>query len=119
MNSYQETLKNKMNDFAHFVYRLTRDFPKEERYSSVSQMRRSALSVILNYIEGYARSSGKSRAAFLDIAYGSLMETDYLLSFVKEENYISEENYQVVKAQSHEIGAMLYTEMNNLKKSLN
>ena len=42
-----------MDEYVHLVYRLTKKFPKEELFGVVSQLRRSALSVILNYIEGY------------------------------------------------------------------
>jgi len=44
-----------MDEYAHFVYKLTKSFPREEVYGVVSQLRRAALSVILNYIEGFAR----------------------------------------------------------------
>lgn len=119
MNNYQESLKNKMDSFVHFIYKATRNFPREEMYSSVSQIRRSSLSVILNYIEGYARNGIKSRVSFLDISYGSLMEADYLLTFSRDEKFISEVDYVESKRLSHEIGAMLYTEICNIKQSLN
>ena len=54
---FKEKLKLKMDEYVHFVYNVTRKFPKEELYSSVSQWRRSTLSIILNYIEGYARKN--------------------------------------------------------------
>jgi len=50
MNKYQEQLKKKMGEYVHFVYRVTRSFPKEELYGSVSQWRRATLSIVLNYI---------------------------------------------------------------------
>jgi len=53
--NFKENLKKKMNEYVHFVYKITRSFPKEELYGTTSQLRRSALSVVLNYIEGFAR----------------------------------------------------------------
>lgn len=50
-NNFSKKLKNKMNGYAHLVYEITRKFPKEEIYGSTSQLRRAALSVVLNYIE--------------------------------------------------------------------
>ncbi len=44
-----------MDEYVQFVYTVTRNFPKEEMFSSVSQWRRATLSIILNYLEGYAR----------------------------------------------------------------
>jgi len=59
METYHEKLKLKMDRYAHFVYAITKKFPKEELFGITSQLRRSSLSVILNYIEGYARRRGK------------------------------------------------------------
>lgn len=44
-----------MDDFAVHVYQMTSDFPKHELYGLTSQIRRAAVSIVLNYIEGYAR----------------------------------------------------------------
>lgn len=52
---YHEKLKRIMDEYAHLVYKVTKNFPKEELFGITSQLRRSVLSVILNYIEGYAR----------------------------------------------------------------
>jgi len=41
--------------YVHFVYKITREFLKGELYRVVSQLRRAALSIILNYIEGFVR----------------------------------------------------------------
>ncbi len=71
----------KADELARLVYKLTRDFPKEEMFGLTSQIRRASLSIPLNVIEGYARSASKSYRQFLDIAYGSLKETKYLLYF--------------------------------------
>ncbi|MEK7166812.1 MAG: four helix bundle protein, partial [Patescibacteria group bacterium] len=62
MNSkeFYEQLKIKMDQYAHFVYKITRNFPKEEMYGITSQLTRASLSVILNYIEGFARRKQNS-----------------------------------------------------------
>jgi len=52
---FHDILKKKMDEFVHLVYCITKDFPKSELFGATSQLRRAALSVILNYIEGYAR----------------------------------------------------------------
>jgi len=50
--TFHERLKDQMDDFAHLVYLITRNFPREELYGLTSQLRRSALSVVLNYVYG-------------------------------------------------------------------
>ncbi len=118
MNEYQRRLKNKMDEYVHFVYKITKEFPKSELYGVVSQIRRSSLSIILNYIEGYTREKPLVRLNFFEMSYGYLVESDYLLDFSYKENYLQEENYYRGKSLSKEIGAMLWTEISNLKKAL-
>ncbi|MCK4525005.1 MAG: four helix bundle protein [Candidatus Andersenbacteria bacterium] len=116
MNEFQEELKKKMDKYAHLVYKITKNFPKEEVFGSVSQLRRSSLSVILNYIEGFARHKKLVKLNFWEISYGSLKESKYLLHFCLVENYISKEDYQEVVSLAEEIGAMLWKSIQPLKK---
>ncbi len=60
------------DDFAENVYRLTRRFPREELYGITSQLRRAALSVPTNIVEGYSRRGDRELVRFLDIALGPL-----------------------------------------------
>ena len=79
-----------LDEYAHDVYRATRDFPREELYGVSSQLRRAGLSVTLNYIEGYARGRAKVNKNFLEIAYGSLKESQYLIGFSIKENFLAQ-----------------------------
>ncbi|MFC1612687.1 four helix bundle protein [Patescibacteria group bacterium] len=117
MNDYQRRLKSKMKEYAHYIYKISRQFPKEEMYGSVSQLRRSALSVPLNYIEGYARYKILVRINFLEISYGSLRESKFLLEFALEENWIIQTEYEFANNLSEEIGAMLWSEIKKLKNN--
>jgi four helix bundle protein len=64
------------------IYRVTRDFPKEEIYGLVSQMRRAAVSIPSNISEGAARGGNREFIQFLIFARGSLseLETQLLIS---------------------------------------
>ncbi len=97
-----------MDNFAHFAYSTTKKFPREELYGLTSQLRRSALSVVLNYVEGYARKRDKVHKNFLEISYGSLKEAEYLLHFAFKEDYVSENDYKKALSLSDNIGAMLW-----------
>jgi len=113
--TYHEKLKREMDEYVHLVYALTRKFPKNELYGVISQLRRAALSVVLNYIEGYARGKEKVHKNFLEISYGSLKESKYLLHFSLVEKYISEEDYKKVVKLADSIGAMLWGVIRNLE----
>ncbi len=70
---------NKAIDFSEIIYRLTKDYPREESFGLVSQMRRAAVSIAANVSEGAARNSRKDFIRFLYIARGSASELDTLL----------------------------------------
>lgn len=108
MTWFHDELKAKMDNYVHLVYKLTKNFPKEELYGVISQLRRAALSVILNYIEGYARKKDKVYKNFLEISYGSLQESKYLLEFAQKEKYSLKEDYPKLMKLADEIGAMLW-----------
>jgi four helix bundle protein len=72
IKGFHDILKDKADQFAYQVYRATKDFPHEEIYGVTSQIRRAALSVVLNIIEGYARIGSKEYAHFLQISFASL-----------------------------------------------
>lgn len=111
MSEFQEKLKIKMHEYVKGAYRVTKQFPKEELYGVTSQLRRAALSVVLNYIEGYARFKIGYKQQFFENAYGSLKESKYLIYFSYTEEYIHTEEYEKLLALSEEIGKMLWSEI--------
>src|SRR5215470_7007719 len=72
------------------VYRLTKNFPAEERYGLTSQLRRAALSVPTNIAEGSKRQTNAEYARFLNIAEGSLAESEYLLMVSRDLGYVTD-----------------------------
>ena len=115
---FKDQLKHKMDEYVHFIYKVSKQFPKEELYGSISQIRRAALSIILNYIEGYARRRPAVQLNFSETSYGSLKESEYLLQFSIDENWIVREDCNQGLKLADEIGAMLWTEITALEKSL-
>ncbi len=108
IGKYHEKIKQLMDEYVHGVYTATKHFPKEELFGVTSQIRRSSLSIILNYIEGFARQRKKVNKNFLEIAYGSLQESKYLLDFSQKEKYLSDEEFEKLFRLGEEIGAMLW-----------
>ncbi len=77
-----------------FVYKITKDFPPEEKFAMVSQMRRSAYSVVANIAEGNAKSTPKDRVHFINIAEGSLTELDCFAEIASELGYLIRPDYE-------------------------
>lgn len=72
-------------EYADVVYRVTQNFPAEERFGLTSQLRRSAVSISSNIEEGSSRVSRTDLTRFIDIAYGSLLESTSELQIAKRQ----------------------------------
>ena len=83
----------KAHQLALHIYKITSDFPKNEQYGLVSQLRRAAASIPTNIAEGYGRSGQTERGHFLNIAIGSASEVEYLLILANDLGYIPEAEY--------------------------
>lgn len=96
------------------VYQLMKKFPSEERYALCDQLRRAAISVPSNIVEGLSRTSDKEKHNFLNIAYGSLMETMCQLDISADLGYITEEELRAEELRAVELIRMLKGMMRNL-----
>lgn len=72
------------------IYKITKEFPDDERFGLTSQMRRCAVSVASNIAEGSSRSSVKDFRRFLEISMGSIYELEVQLMISNEVGYISD-----------------------------
>ena len=89
------------------IYKITKDFPKDEQFGLTSQIRRASASVPSNIVEGKARCSNKEYKRFLLIARGSLEETKYQLLLAKDLKYIDENIYREIYKNMDEVGKLL------------
>jgi len=96
------------DELAYQIYLATRQFPKEELYGIISQLRRAALSVPTNIVEGYSRKGDKELAHFVSISLGSLAETKYLLHFAHRLNYLSDDKHTELKNEADLLGKKLW-----------
>ena len=90
------------------VYEATKGFPKEEIYGITSQIRRAASSVAANIVEGASRESAKDYAHFLQIARGSLAETQYFLHLARRLGYMSEDEARDLEQLSRRVFGCLH-----------
>ena len=101
-------------EFADRVYQLTATFPADERFDLVSQLRRATVSISSNIAEGSCRSSRKDFARFVEVAYGSLMET-------VSQMHIAHRQKMTTESQLHEfcsLAEQLAKMLSGLKSSL-
>jgi four helix bundle protein len=90
------------DELALLIYKATKEFPKSEIWGLTSQMRRSAVSVPANIVEGSARKNRKEYLQFLYIAISSLTELSYYVKFTKRLEYLDSNTYEELWAKAQE-----------------
>ena len=93
-------------DFVVCIYRLTRDWPKEEQYGLTSQIRRAA-SIPANIAEGQGRNSPKEFVHFLGVANGSMREVEMFLTIAFRLQFFDQTIFEEVMNQATEVGKPL------------
>ena len=106
----------KSDELVIFIYKYTKDFPRDEVFGLVSQMRRAAVSVPANIVEGYGRNNKWERLQFCYIAKGSLMELEYYIDLSYKLGYINEEKYRTLNLKRSEVGRLLNGFINYQKR---
>lgn len=94
-------------DFVVAVYEATENFPKDERFGLISQLRRAAVSIPANIAEGAGRKSYKEFAHFLSNSQGSASEVETELLIASRLCYIEKRKYAELYSSLDEIGRML------------
>jgi four helix bundle protein len=97
-HAYQLTLR---------IYRATDSFPQAERFGITSQVRRSAASVAANIAEGSSRSAKNDYLRFLEIALGSLRETECFLMLARDLSFLEKPACLELEAQADETARTL------------
>lgn len=100
--------------FAKKVYKITRQFPKEEVFGVTNQLRRASISISLNIAEGSSRSK-KEFKHFLSIAAGSVYECIPIVELSIEEKYINRKEYEEIYNDCNKIAAMLHALRGSIK----
>ena len=110
------TVFHKADELAILVYRHTRSCTADERFGLRSQLRRAALSVPTNIVEGSARESRRDYVRFLDVAVGSAAETAYLLHVASRLEYVEGEAYERCRIGAIEVRKMLEKLITSLRR---
>lgn len=102
------------------IYKITKEFPKEERYTLTPQIRRAVLSIPSNIAEGYGRKTTREYIQHLFIAYGSHCELETQIILCGDLGYIENEKLKKVQEDIGEVERMLKALIKSLEtKRLN
>ena len=86
----------KAHKLALTIYKITKQFPKEELYSLINQIRRAAVSISSNIAEGFSRESYKEKVQFYSIAKGSTTEVQSQLLIARDLKYLSKKEFNKI-----------------------
>lgn len=98
------------------VYTATRTFPREEQFGLTSQVRRAAVSIVSNIVEGCARNTESDYLRFLDMAYGSSRELEYQVSLAHRLGYLSANEHSALEGQCIETAKVLSGLIRSIRK---
>lgn len=115
LNAWKESHK-----LVLMTYRETKNFPKEELFGLVSQMRRCAVSITSNIAEGFSRQSFKEKAQFYSISHGSLTELQNQLLIARDVGFLDKEKFKELAIQAvtaHKIITGLIKKSKNIHDS--
>jgi four helix bundle protein len=89
------------------IYQLTNNFPEEEKFGLVSQLRRASVSIASNIAEGSARKGHQEKIQFFIMARASLSEIDAQLEISLHLGFISNKDYEISMENLDRISRML------------
>ena len=105
----------KTRELVKLIYLYTESFSKSEEFGLKGQLRRAAVSVVLNLVEGYRRRTTKEYLYFLNNADSSLSEVEAALELSLDLNFLDEKSYEVLESKRSEVGYLLSQLIKSLK----
>jgi len=106
------------DDLVIEIYKLSQKFPREEIYGLTSQLRRAAVSVAANIVEGASRAHSKDYVHFLHIAKSSLAEVEYLISLASRLGYLAPGDFKKAEGLADKAARTLYGLIQSMKKEI-
>ncbi len=95
-------------ELAELCYRVTAEFPTEERYGLTSQMRRCSVSIASNIAEGYGRESRQDYVRFLRVSQGSVKELETQAVIAQRVGFLGADEAEALLIECDRVGRMLY-----------
>lgn len=95
LNAWKEAHK-----LALMIYQITKNFPAEERFCLVPQLRRAVVSITSNIAEGFCRRGKNDKINFYNIAISSLTETQNQIILSRDLGYINENEFSKIWNQT-------------------
>jgi len=89
------------------IYKMTADFPTEEKFGITSQLRRASSSIGANIAEGSSRKTRKDQNLYYTIAKGSLLEVDNFIELAADLSYITDDQYKKLAEKINKTGFLL------------
>lgn len=100
------------------LYKATRNFPREEVYGIVSQIRRAGVSIPTNIAEGFGRYYFKDKKRFYYQSRGSLYEVQNLLIISKDLEYLSKEKYTELFIKTQNVSRLIWGLIRSVDKNI-
>ena len=97
----------KAHSFTVNLYKITANFPVEERYGLTNQIRRASVSIESNISEGCGRNGDKEFSRFLDIAQGSSYEVKCQILIARDLGYIDHQKSELLTEKINEVSRMI------------
>jgi four helix bundle protein len=118
MGNYKDLIAySKAYQLAMLIFKLSKKFPSEEKYSLTDQVRRSSRSVCTNLAEAYKRRRYKDYfLSKLNDSETENAETEVWLNFAKDCQYISNEEFENLTSLNEEVGRLIWYMINNPEK---
>jgi len=99
------------------IYKVTKEFPEDEKYGLISQIRRSVSSIPTNIVEGCGQLTRSNYIRFLGMAQGSAYEVEYQILLVRDLGYLKLDKYNLLNKKIKDIIYMLFGLIKSLRNS--
>ena len=124
MNEEKEKIKSftdlnawkKSHDLVLGVYKITKEFPKEEQFGLINQIRRAVVSITSNIAEGFSRSSYADKSRFYSMSLGSLTETQNQLLIARDLGYINKKEFDKLADEMQEVRNKYFKQLKEFHK---